>query len=293
MAAMPWKQRIELGRAFARDIALLKRSGHVNPIVVHGGGPPGRLHAGTWASNPNSRGAARHRPEDGRDLVEMVLAGSINSKEIVALINAEGGMGHRPAMRQDGNMVFARGARPWKDPDSNIERVLLDLGFVRRAGEVDRTLLDLLALSEMIPVIARSRPARGHTYNISTPRYLRGAAGALSATAFCSQTDVPSVLDRTEADRRADRVTGTQADRRRHHFRRRMIPKGGNLHRAIERGVEGVVILSKRTAHSVLLRTFHRTWRGRDRALTAFETPPELFQVAFFCPEPFSASRNH
>src|SRR5690606_27005124 len=28
----------ELGRAFARDIALLKQSG-VNPIVVHGGGP--------------------------------------------------------------------------------------------------------------------------------------------------------------------------------------------------------------------------------------------------------------
>src|SRR3569832_2110685 len=29
---------IELGKAFARDIALLKQSG-VNPIVVHGGGP--------------------------------------------------------------------------------------------------------------------------------------------------------------------------------------------------------------------------------------------------------------
>ena len=28
----------ELGKAFARDIALLKQSG-INPIVVHGGGP--------------------------------------------------------------------------------------------------------------------------------------------------------------------------------------------------------------------------------------------------------------
>ena len=28
----------ELGRAFARDIALLKQSG-INPVVVHGGGP--------------------------------------------------------------------------------------------------------------------------------------------------------------------------------------------------------------------------------------------------------------
>src|SRR5699024_7959768 len=54
-AALPFMQRYEnktvvvkygghamgdiaLGRAFARDIALLKQSG-VNPIVVHGGGP--------------------------------------------------------------------------------------------------------------------------------------------------------------------------------------------------------------------------------------------------------------
>ncbi|MGN6146830.1 MAG: amino acid kinase family protein, partial [Mesorhizobium sp.] len=54
-AALPYMQRYEnktvvvkygghamgnadLGKAFARDIALLKQSG-VNPIVVHGGGP--------------------------------------------------------------------------------------------------------------------------------------------------------------------------------------------------------------------------------------------------------------
>ncbi len=59
-------------------------------------------------------------------------------------------------------MVFAEKAqKKIEDPDSNIERVL-DLGFVGEVVEVDRTLLDLLARSEMIPVIAprRARPRR-------------------------------------------------------------------------------------------------------------------------------------
>ena len=88
----------------------------------------------------------------------MVLAGSIN-KEIVALINAEGEWAIG-LCGKDGNMVFAKKAHKTViDPDSNIERVL-DLGFVGEPVEVDRTLLDLLARSEMIPVIAPVAPGR-------------------------------------------------------------------------------------------------------------------------------------
>src|SRR6185437_10016105 len=102
------------------------------------------------------------------EVVEMVLAGSIN-KEIV-LINAEGEWAIG-LCGKDGNMVFARKAsKTVKDPGSNIERVL-DLGFVGEPVEVDRTLLDLLARSEMIPVIAPVAPGRdGHTYNINADR---------------------------------------------------------------------------------------------------------------------------
>ena len=73
-----------------RHIVLIKQSG-VNPIVVHGGGP----HIGSPPrAAPTSRSGvqrrlARHRP-DRLEVVEMVLAGSVN-KEIVAAINAEGG----------------------------------------------------------------------------------------------------------------------------------------------------------------------------------------------------------
>ena len=141
----------ELGRAFARDIALLKQSG-VNPIVVHGGGPQIGAMLTKMGVESRFEGGLRVTDEKTVEIVEMVLAGSIN-KEIVALINAEGEWAIG-LCGKDGNMVFAEKARKTVvDPDSNIERVL-DLGFVGELVEVDRTLLDLLARSEMIPVLA-------------------------------------------------------------------------------------------------------------------------------------------
>ena len=83
------------------------------------------------------------------------------------------------------------------DPDSNIEKVV-DLGFVGEPVEVDRTLLDLLARSEMIPVIAPVAPGRdGATYNINADTFAGAIAGALKATRLLFLTDVPGVLDRS------------------------------------------------------------------------------------------------
>ena len=123
------------------------------------------------------------------EVVEMVLAGSIN-KEIVALINAEGEWAIG-LCGKDGNMVFAKKAvKTVKDPSSNIEKVL-DLGFVGEPVEVDRTLLDLLARSEMIPVIAPVAPGRdGNTYNINADTFAGAIAGSLGAKRLLFLTDV-------------------------------------------------------------------------------------------------------
>ena len=120
-----------LGKAFARDIALLKQS-QVNPVVVHGGGP--QIGAMLDKMGIESRFESGLRVTDAKtvEIVEMVLAGSIN-KEIVAMINAEGEWAIG-LCGKDGNMVFAEKAhKKITDPDSNIERVL-DLGFVGEAG---------------------------------------------------------------------------------------------------------------------------------------------------------------
>ncbi|MFD2260000.1 acetylglutamate kinase [Chelativorans composti] len=250
----------ELGRAFARDIALLKQAG-VNPIVVHGGGP--QIADMLKRLGIESRFEGGLRVTDARtvEIVEMVLAGSIN-KEIVALINAEGEWAIG-LCGKDGNMVFAERARKTVvDPDSNIERVL-DLGFVGEPVEVDRTLLDLLARSEMIPVIAPVAPGRdGHTYNINADTFAGAIAGAVKAARLLFLTDVPGVLDKngelipelTVAQAKALIKDGTISGG--------MIPKVETCIQAIERGVEGVVILNGKTAHAVLLEMFTEQGAG-------------------------------
>lgn len=270
-AALPFMQRYEnktvvvkygghamgdtaLGQAFARDVALLKQSG-VNPIVVHGGGPQIAAMLKKMGIESRFEGGLRVTDAKTVEVVEMVLAGSIN-KEIVALINAEGEWAIG-LCGKDGNMVFAEKARKTiTDPDSNIERAL-DLGFVGEPVEVDRTLLDLLARSEMIPVIAPVAPGRdGHTYNINADTFAGAIAGAVQATRLLFLTDVPGVLDRdmkpipelTVAEARALMRDGTISGG--------MIPKVETCIEAIERGVEGVVILNGKTPHAVLLELF-------------------------------------
>ncbi|MCO6051490.1 acetylglutamate kinase [Mesorhizobium sp. RP14(2022)] len=270
-AALPFMQRYEnktvvvkygghamgdakLGQAFARDIALLKQSG-VNPIVVHGGGPQIQSMLDKLGIPSRFEGGLRVTDQRTVEIVEMVLAGSIN-KEIVALINAEGEWAIG-LCGKDGSMVFAEKAKKTvTDPDSNIERVL-DLGFVGEPVEVDRTLLDLLARSEMIPVIAPVAPDRkGQTYNINADTFAGAIAGAVNAKRLLFLTDVPGVLDKNKqlipelsvSQARALIADGTIAGG--------MIPKVETCIEAIERGVEGVVILNGKTPHAVLLELF-------------------------------------
>lgn len=270
-AALPFMQRYEnktvvvkygghamgdaaLGKAFARDIALLKQSG-INPIVVHGGGPQIAAMLGKLGIKSRFEGGLRVTDEKTVEVVEMVLAGSIN-KEIVAMINAEGEWAIG-LCGKDGNMVFAEKAhKTYRDPDSNIERVL-DLGFVGEPVEVDRTLLDLLARSAVIPVIAPVAPGRdGNTYNINADTFAGAIAGALTATRLLFLTDVPGVLDKDKnlikelsvADALALIADGTISGG--------MIPKVETCIDAIRRGVEGVVILNGKTPHAVLLELF-------------------------------------
>ena len=94
---------------FAEDIVLLEQSG-VKPIVVHGGGPQiGRM-LDKLGIQSEFAGGLRVTDEATVEVVEMVLAGSIN-KQIVGWISAEGGRAVG-LCGKDGNMVRARKAAP-------------------------------------------------------------------------------------------------------------------------------------------------------------------------------------
>ena len=88
----------------------------INPVVVHGGGP--QIEAMLKKLGIKSEFAAGLRITDEKtvEIVEMVLAGSIN-KQIVGYINAAGGKAIG-LCGKDGNMVQAQkvDAAPWSIP---------------------------------------------------------------------------------------------------------------------------------------------------------------------------------
>jgi acetylglutamate kinase len=243
-----------VARAFARDIVLLEQTA-INPVVVHGGGP--QIEAMLKKAGVQSQFAGGLRVTDKAtlEIVEMVLAGSIN-KQIVGYINAAGGKAIG-LCGKDGNMVTARKVtRTVIDPDSNIEKIV-DLGFVGEPEKVDTTVLDTVLGRDLIPVLAPvAAGANGATFNVNADTFAGAIAGALKAKRFLLLTDVPGVLDKSKqlikemsaADVRRLIADGTISGG--------MIPKVETCLYALEAGVEGVVILDGKVPHAVLLELF-------------------------------------
>jgi acetylglutamate kinase len=250
----------DLAKAFARDITLLHTSG-VYPVVVHGGGPQIGSMLDRLGIVSEFRGGLRVTDEKTIEVVEMVLAGSIN-KEIVMSINAEGGRAVGLSGK-DGNMVFAeRLTGREKDPDSNIERVV-DLGFVGDPTKVDRAVIDMVLKADLIPVIAPVAPGEdGHTYNVNADTFAGAIAGALGAARLLFLTDVPGVLDKKKNLIRQLTVKEAKALIADGTISGGMIPKVETCIEALERGVEGVVILNGKTPHAVLLELFTELGAG-------------------------------
>jgi len=240
-----------VARDFARDIVLLEQSG-VNPVVVHGGGP--QIGDMLKRLGIKSEFAAGLRVTDAAtvEIVEMVLAGSIN-KQIVGFINEAGGRAVG-LCGKDGNMVLARKlSRAVADPGSQIEKIV-DLGFVGEPAKVDITVLDQILGRELIPVLAPvAAGLEGGTFNVNADTFAGAIAGALKAKRLILLTDVPGVLDKSKklikqltlADARRLIADGTISGG--------MIPKVETCIDALDQGVEGVVILDGKVPHAVLL----------------------------------------
>ena len=249
-----------MAREFARDIVLLEQTA-INPIVVHGGGP--QIEAMLKKVGVQSQYAAGLRITDERtlEIVEMVLAGSIN-KQMVGYINAAGGKAIG-LCGKDGNMVVARKlTRTVVDPDSEIEKVV-DLGFVGEPEKVDTTVLTQILGRELIPVLAPvAAAANGGTYNVNADTFAGAIAGALKAKRLLLLTDVPGVLDKSKQlikELSADEARRLIADGT---ISGGMIPKVETCIDALEGGVEGAVILDGKVPHAVLLELFTELGAG-------------------------------
>ena len=245
---------VEAAQTFAQDVVLLEQSG-LKPLVVHGGGPQiGRM-LDRLGIQSEVRGGLRVTYAATVEVVEMVLAGSIN-KQIVGWISGQGGRAIG-LCGKDGNMVRAKRAmKTFRDPESNEEQVL-DLGLVGEPEHVERGVLDAVLKAELIPVLAPvAYGADGQTYNVNADTFAGAIAGALRAKRLLLLTDVPGVLDKnkklipelTVEDCRRLIADGTITGG--------MIPKIETCMYALDRGVEAVVILDGKVNHAVLLELF-------------------------------------
>jgi len=233
------------GETFAANIALLRQIG-IDPIVVHGGGPQINRMLDRLGIKSRFVNGLRVTDAETMEIVEMVLAGTIN-KQLVAAINAVGGLAIG-VCGKDGNLIRAR-----KSTRNG------DLGFVGEPVLVDTRVLGGFRRAEMIPVIAPiGVGGAGETYNMNADTVAGAVAGAVKATRFLLLTDVPGVLD---ADKRLiTELTAVEARRliADGTISGGMIPKVETCLDAIEgeSAADGAVILDGRVAHAILLELF-------------------------------------
>ena len=242
----------ENGDPFARDIVLLKQVG-INPIVVHGGGPQIGQMLQRLGIKSSFVDGLRVTDRETMEVVEMVLAGTIN-KQLVTAINGAGGCAIG-LTGKDGGLIRAR-----KVTRSRMEggvRVEVDLGFVGEPEKIEDRVLATFRQSDFIPVIAPiGVGAGGETYHINADTVAGAVAAAVKARRFLLLTDVPGVLD---ADKRLiSELTAGEARRliAQGTISGGMIPKVETCLAAVEGGVEAAVIVDGRVPHAILLELF-------------------------------------
>jgi len=231
----------ELTKQFANDVVLLRQFG-LRPVIVHGGGPQ----IGEMLERLNIKSefvdGLMVSDIETVEIAEMVLSGGIN-KGLVQAINEAGGKAVGLSGK-DANLIKATKLRE-------------DLGFAGEPSETDVGVLDTLAEGGFIPVISPiSSGKNGGSYNVNADTAAGVIAGALGAARLMLLTDIEGVMDGdknlltnlSSGDARSLIKDGTAKGG--------MIPKLKTAIKAVESGVNAVVIIDGRRAHGLLVELF-------------------------------------
>ncbi len=241
----------KLAQRFARDMVMLKVCG-LNPIVVHGGGPQINRMLDKLAVKAEFREGLRVTDQETMDVVEMVLAGSIN-KAIVASIQQAGGRAVGISGK-DGNLMIAERLTKKKTDPATGKVTEIDFGFVGEPVRVNTEILETIMKSDAIPVIAPVGVGwEGETFNVNADTAAGAIATATQAKRLLLLTDVAGVLDASKnliSELKVGDLAGLIANGT---ITGGMIPKVESAAAVVESGVEGVIILDGRVPHSVLL----------------------------------------
>ncbi|MGJ3257947.1 MAG: acetylglutamate kinase [Alcanivorax sp.] len=244
----------ELKNSFARDVVMLKQVG-LNPVIVHGGGPQiGSLLERLGKESRFVQGM-RVTDQETMDVVQMVLGGLVN-KDIVNLIQHNGGQAIG-LTGKDGRLIKARKmllkAQDENDPALQTSEII-DIGHVGEVQGIDTTIIDLIAGSDFIPVIAPiGVDEKGISYNINADLVAGKMAEVLRAEKLILLTNVAGLKDK-----QGKVLTGLSAERvdeliKDGTIHGGMLPKIGCALEAVKNGVHTAHIIDGRVSHAVLL----------------------------------------
>jgi len=244
----------ELKQSFARDVVLMKTVG-INPVVVHGGGP--QISDLLKRLGIESRFVDGMRVTDAQtmDVVEMVLGGLVN-KEIVNLINLEGGKAVG-LTGKDGDLIRARKMVLTREAVASQPPEIIDIGHVGEVESIEAGVVDMLVHGNFIPVIAPIGVGKdGHSYNINADLVAGKLAEVLKAEKLILLTNTTGLLDKDGnllTGLTAAKVDALVADGTIHGG---MLPKISCALDAVRGGVRSAHIIDGRVRHAVLVELF-------------------------------------
>jgi acetylglutamate kinase len=228
-----------------RDVVFLSCVG-LRPVLVHGGGPEINSWLDKLGIEPQFKNGLRVTDAATMDVVEMVLVGRVN-KEIVALINQEGGSAVG-LCGKDGNLIKAR---PQGDEG---------IGFVGEVTATNVRLIEALVRDGYIPVISSvAADDQGQAYNINADTVAGEIAAALGAEKLILMTDTAGILrDYKDASTLIPKVDIQEARGliQEGVVSGGMIPKVNCCVRSLAQGVKAAHIIDGRIPHSLLLEVF-------------------------------------
>jgi acetylglutamate kinase len=232
--------------AVMQDLILLSQIG-VKVVLVHGGGPEIDATLRKMGKEPVFIKGLRYTDEETMDVVQMVLAGTVN-KDIVGIIQKNGGKASG-LCGIDGGLFTAK--RLIKDG--------ADLGLVGDITDVDPSIIENALRDGFIPVVATIAAGAGEDekyYNVNADTAAAALALAMKAEKLILLTDVPGILRNvadegtliTEMHRSELPALITQGI-----VSKGMIPKLECCATAVENGVKSAHILDGRVPHALLV----------------------------------------
>jgi acetylglutamate kinase len=236
------------------DIVFMESVG-MRPIVVHGGGAAISRAMKEAKIEPKFIQGRRYTDEATREIVERVLAGTVNEGLATRIEEFGGRAMPLNFSGMNNNVLFGERL---KLADANGEPV--DLGFVGDITRVDRETLDNLTYAGQVPVIpSMCETESGVRLNVNADTAATAVAQAVGAEKLVFLSDVNGVRrDKDDADSlihtldtaaAEELISGGQIDSG-------MIPKVQACLDTLSRGVGKVHIIDGRLRHSLLLEIY-------------------------------------